>query len=253
VTFFISLLLLLLQASPADAIASDASVDQILDRVDAQSSALENYSARMRLDSRDALSDETERRFGQIYFEVKPPKRRAAVVFQQTIDPSGRGRNRLEHYVYSDGVLSDYDHEAKRLTRRELVRPGESRDPLRLGDGPVPIPFGQRKDDIVKAFQVTPGPAPPSELVKDPTTVAGLHLVPRPGTLLAERGRMSSIDLWLDRATASPVAVVIHESDGDRVSAKFSSPSINAGLDDESRRWLDAPQVDPRDWRIESR
>ena len=253
VAFFISLLLLLVQAASADAIATDASVDEILDRVDEQSVSLENYSARMRLDSRDALSEETERRFGQIYFEVVSPKRRAAVVFQRTIDPSGRGRERLEHYVYADGVLSDYDHEAKRLTRRELLRPGETHDPLRLGEGPVPIPFGQRKADIEKSFVVTAGPTPPTELVKEPDTVVGLHLVPKPGTLLAEKGRMKSIDLWLDRSTASPVAVSIIESDGDRVSAKFSSAKINGDLDEDSRRWLDAPEVDPREWRIESR
>lgn len=201
----------------------------------------------------DALSEETERRFGNVYYEATPPKRRAAVVFQRTIDPSGRGRERVEHYVYADGVLSDYDHEAKRLTRRELVKPGETRDPLRLGEGPVPIPFGQRKADIEKSFVVTPGPQPPAELVKEPDTVVGLHLVPKPGTLLAEKGRMKSIDLWLDRKTASPVAVSIHESDGDRTSARFYSPKINDGLDEESKRWLDAPNVDPREWRVESR
>jgi len=253
VAYLWSLIILVCQAVQPGAIGAESSVDEILDRVDQQSARLADYSARMRLDSRDGLSEETERRFGHIYFQVEQPKRRAAVVFTQTVDPSGRGRERLEHYVYADGILSDYDHEAKRLTRRELARPGDTRDPLRLGDGPVPIPFGQRKVDILKAFTVTAGPAPPGDLVKEPESVVGLHLVPREGTLLAEKGRMQSIDLWLDKATASPVAVRLHEADGDQVSAKFSSPRINQGLDDESRRWLDAPQVDPREWRIESR
>ena len=253
VTLLLSLFILISQAAQSDALSAEDSVDGILDRVDQQSAALENYSARMRLDSLDGLSEETERRFGHIYYQAEQPKRRAAVVFTQTVDPNGRGRERLEHYVYADGILSDYDHEAKRLTRRELTRPGDTRDPLRLGDGPVPIPFGQRKADILKAFEVTPGPQPPSDLVKQPESVVGLHLVPREGTLLAEKGKIRSIDLWLDNATASPVAVRLHEADGDRISAKFSSAKINQGLDAESRRWLDAPQVDPRAWRIESR
>ena len=59
------------------------------------------------------------------------------------MDVDGRVRE-LEHYVYANGVLSDYDHEAK-LTRRQLVQDGELRDPLRLGEGPIPIPIGQRR------------------------------------------------------------------------------------------------------------
>lgn len=232
-------------------IPADASVEVILDHVDARSASLESYTATVRLDSTDGLSEETERRFGRVYFTAAP--RRAAVVFERSIDPSGRARERLEHYVFADGVLSDYDHEAKRLVRRELVKPGETTDPLRLGEGPVPIPFAQRKTDILAAFDVTLGPPPPSSLVKDSACVVGLHLVPKSGTRLANQHDLASIDLWVDRATASPVAVKMNERDGDVVAATFSKVSFNKDLDPEAMKWLLAPDVDPREWRIESR
>ena len=241
---------------PAEAVVADDGVTRILNDVDAQSASLRDFSAGLRLDSLDGLSEETEQRFGRVFYttdQAEPPVRRAAVVLERSMDVDGRVRERLEHYVYANGVLSDYDHEAKKLTRRQLVQDGELRDPLRLGEGPIPIPIGQRKVDILKSFTVHPAPNPPQELVKDPSTVEGLHLVPRPGTLLAEKDRITFIDLWIDRTTKVPVAVSMQEADGDRISARFFKPKMNAGIVEADRAWLDAPEVDPRVWRIESR
>ena len=155
--------------------------------------------------------------------------------------------------MYSDGILSDYDHEAKRLTRRQLVQPGETYDPLRLGEGPIPIPLGQRRVDIEKSFVVSLAPAPKTSLVKDPTRAAGLRLVPRPGTALVEKNKIASIDLWMDRVSGSPVAVSITERDGDQVSARFMDIQLNTGIDEKGERWFSAPEVDPKEWRIEVR
>ena len=240
-------------ASKPAVIPPEASVENILEAVDRHSESLKDFSARMRLDSMDALSEETERRFGRIYYEKMPEKRRAAVVFERTVDSDGRARERLEHYVYSDGILSDYDHEAKRLTRRQLVQPGETYDPLRLGEGPIPIPLGQRRVDIEKSFVVSLAPAPKTSLVKDPTRAAGLRLVPRPGTALVEKNKIASIDLWMDRVSGSPVAVSITERDGDQVSARFMDIQLNTGIDEKGERWFSAPEVDPKEWRIEVR
>jgi outer membrane lipoprotein-sorting protein len=250
-TMYLLLTIMLGFAAPSAIIPPEASVEVILDHVDRRSASLETYVATVRLDSTDGLSEETERRFGRVYFTAAP--RRAAIVFERSIDPSGRARERLEHYVFADGVLSDYDHEAKRLIRRELVKPGETTDPLRLGEGPVPIPFAQRKADILRAFDVTPGPPPPPSLVKDPACVVGLHLVPKDGTRLANQNDLASIDLWIDRTTASPLAIQVNERDGDVVASRFFKASFNAELDETAKKWLLAPDVDPREWRIESR
>ena len=241
---------------PSGAVAADETVTRILDDVDTQSANLRDFSAGIRLDSLDGLSEETEQRFGRVFYtndQADPPNRRAAVVLERSMDVDGRVRERLEHYVYADGVLSDYDHEARKLTRRQLVQDGEQRDPLRLGEGPIPIPIGQRKADILKSFTVAVAPSPPSGLVKDPSEVEGLHLVPRPGTLLAEKDKITFIDLWIDRTTKIPVAVSMQEADGDRISARFFKSKVNAGIEEADRKWLDAPEVDPREWRVDSR
>lgn len=233
----------------------DEGVVATLDAIDAQTLALRDFASRVRMDSYDELADETERRFGRVYLRMPTADgssgRAAAVVFERTIEPSGRARERLEHFVFADGVLSDYDHEAKRLVRRRLVEAGEDRDPLRLGQGPVPIPIAQRKADILAAFDVTAGPAIPERLLKDATDLRALHLVPKPGTSMAEDGRIASIDLWVRGADATPVAVEIHDADGDRTALRFLEPQLNAGLDETAARWLVPPPVDESLWRIE--
>ena len=232
----------------------------LLDAMDAQSLSLQNFTARIRMDVYDDLADETEKRFGRVYLVMPPPAgpesgpiqhRRAAIVFERSVEPSGRARERLEHFVLADGVLSDYDHEAKRLVRRRVVDPGARRDPLRLGEGPIPLPIGQRKADILKYFEVTPAPPIPPRVFKGAEGVVGMHLVPRLGSEMADARKITAIDLWVGKTDYLPIAVEVHERDGDRTSVRFFDPSINAGITDEGRRWLDAPDVDPTVWRIE--
>ena len=235
----------------------DEAVAALLDSIDVQSESLRGFQSRIRMDSYDDLADETERRFGRVWMMVpesgRPTDRMAAVVFERTVESSGRIRERLEHYVYRDCILSDYDHEARRLVRRRICEPDDPRDPLRLGEGPIPIPIGQRKADIVKSFAATIAETPPNRLVRDPGGVVGLHLVPRAGTKLAQEGDIVAIDYWIRSDDAAPVAVEILESTGDRTGLVFMKPTFDPGLDDEGRRWLEAPEVDAATWRIEEK
>ena len=253
----------------------DPETRRLLEAIDAQTLGLRDFASRVRMDTYDDLADETEKRFGRVYM-VMPPlaaeatpnaapsaegeveaqvrkHRRAAIVFERSIEPSGRARERLEHFVLDDGVLSDYDHEAKRLVRRRVVEPGDRRDPLRLGDGPVPLPIGQRSEDIVRHFDVTLAAAVPTRIAKSAEDVVGLHLVPKPGTEMAENRKIASIDLWLVGEDHLPFAVELRERDGDRTTVRFFDPVLNAGIDATARRWLEAPEVDPKVWRIESK
>ena len=264
-------------SSTDDTVTSEADreIRRLLEAIDVQTLALRDFASRVRMDTYDDLADETEKRFGRVYM-VMPPlaaeatpnadppaegeveaqvrkHRRAAIVFERSIEPSGRARERLEHFVLDDGVLSDYDHEAKRLVRRRVVEPGDRRDPLRLGDGPVPIPIGQRSADIIRHFDVTLAPAVPDRIAKSADGVTGLHLVPKPGTEMAENRKIASIDLWLVGEDHLPFAVELRERDGDRTTVRFFDPVLNAGIDATARRWLEAPEVDPKVWRIESK
>lgn len=243
------------QATPKD--ARPPEVELVLDLVDRQSAGLKTYRGRVSMENYDDLADESERRFGRVWLvsPVKddPTSRQAAIVFDRLVESGGRMRERTEHWVYRDGVLSDYDHEAKRLVRRRIVEPGDKRDPLRLGEGPIPIPIGQRKTDIVAAFDVTKAAAVPARLATKTDGVVGIRLVPKAGTKLALDGDMVSIDYWVRAVDGEPVAIEVIEKDRDRVAIRFFESTFNAGIDQEAQRWLVAPDVDAKTWRIEDR
>jgi len=238
--------------------ATDDPMD-VVDRIDRHGRDLRTFSSRIRMDNYDDLADETERRFGRVWLETSPrtagsePDRHAAVVFERTVEGSGRSRERVEHFVYRDGVLHDYDHETKLLVRRRLARSVDDPDPLRLGSGSIPIPVGQRKKDLLEAFEIAVAPDAPTNLVPAGVERRGVRLVPRSGTRLAAEGKIAHIDYWVSPNDGGPISIRVTESDGDRVAVRFFDPRTNPELDAEGRRWLDPPPVDPAEWRIEVR
>ena len=248
---------LVVAAAPPDEAPARTEVDRVLDLVERQSAGLKSYRGRVSMENYDDLADESERRFGRVWL-VAPANgdasaRQAAVVFDRIVESGGRVRERLEHWVYRDGVLSDYDHEAKRLVRRRIAEPGDRRDPLRLGEGPIPIPIGQRKADIVANFDATRAASIPTRITKASDGVVGVRLVPKATTPLAKDGDIDRIDYWIRSSDGEPVAVEMLEKDGDRITIRFLESAFNEPVDDEGRRWLDAPDVDPESWRIEDR
>lgn len=60
----------------------------------------------------------------------------------------------------------------KQFTKRRVARPGEKFDPLRLGEGPFPLPIGQKKSDIVGRYDVALLPATQDLEPNDPDNAA---------------------------------------------------------------------------------
>jgi len=55
--------------------------------------------------------------------------------------------------IVFDGVsLVEMDAESKTFIRRRVVRDGERMDPLKLGEGPLPLPIGQKREEILRRY-----------------------------------------------------------------------------------------------------
>lgn len=63
-----------------------------------------------------------------------------------------RLEKRANWYVFDGQWLLESWPDEKRFKRRQLVAPGETYDPLKIGEGPLPIPIGQKKDDILARY-----------------------------------------------------------------------------------------------------
>jgi hypothetical protein len=234
------------------AAARRARVDAFLDELEKSGATIETLSGGLSLEKHDAFVEETERRFGRIVVDRKDGKRRFAILFDEFVDASGRSSRAVDHWIYADGWLVEQDHANRSFTKRQIVAPGRSLDPLALGEGPIPVPIGQRKSEVLARFDVDEGEIPQDvPMLGSLRNAAALRLVPKDGTPMAKE--TATVDLFYDRTTLAPVGVVIRERNGNRTAARISQPVVNGAVKDDDRALLEIPSPDPREWAIDIR
>lgn len=215
--------------SPAafeEAKAFDA--DRLLDRLERAGNEMRRFEAALTLIRFDALLEESETRLGEVLLARDDEGTRVAVIFDEFIDGSGHGERRRQHWVYADGWLDEIDHHQKRYVRRQLVMPGEDFDPLRIGEGPVPLPIAQRKADVLANFEVIEPPPPTPPMLDRLENFVALRLVPRAGTALA--AETAHIDLFYDADSLAPLGIRVLDRNGDRDTVMLRRPKVNGAF-----------------------
>lgn len=223
-------------APPASAPALDPVADRILTRLEERQ--VEDLKARVswkRTYTEAPGIEETDEQVGEIFYKQGQPCARFLVHFTHKI-VAGR-RHKLDEKHLFDGrwyVELQSRTQPGTVTRREIRPPGDRSDPYRIGEGVFPVPFGQRKADILAEFDVSRDPALDDEQTEH------LRLIPRPGTRTAER--YAQVDLWIARqgrfVAGLPVKVVAINQDSGQgamkssVTVQFSDVQLNNGLSD---------------------
>lgn len=256
--FVLALPLLLVPPEPAPtaphAVQGDAStrVDAFLTELEKSGTTIETLSGGLAVERFDALVEETERRFGRVIVDRKDGKRRFSIYFDEFVDGSGRSDRSVDHWIYADGWLTEQDFRNKSFTKRQIVAPGEHLDPLAIGEGPIPIPIGQKKAEVLARFEVSEGEMPIDiPLLGSLKNAAALRLVPKAGTPMAKD--TAAVELFYDRTTLAPTGVVIREKNGNRTVARISNPVVNGEVKDADRKLLEIPELDPREWTLDVR
>src|SRR5438046_9369676 len=91
--------------------------------------------------------------------------------------------NQRLDYVLEDGWLTDRDYQKKLEVKRQVLKPGQKMNLLKLGEGPFPMPIGQSKEDVKKLFTATK--EKPAK--DDHADTAHVKLVPTPNTQFPKR------------------------------------------------------------------
>ena len=244
-------------ASPSAAEASEArkpfdSADELLDALERATDGLRDFRATVIYDRTDAITGDRERRTGRIALEQPTgdgTRRRFGIAFDQFIDAAGHASPQVQRFAFGDGWLVEFDDARRQCIERQLVPDGARLDPLRLGEGPMPLPVGQRSEDVRRRFTVSLAPAPDAPLLKRLEGVQGLVLVPKPGSGVDED--FKEVRVWYDLRTFAPVGVVATLKGGDVKTVLLREVRVNAGLDDAARAMLDrkAPESWQRDVR----
>ena len=138
------------------------------------------------------LPDEREIKEGEIWYGSAPgdelPKFKVSLK-KRII--AGRASKLDEEHLFDGYWYVEKTPVSKMVTRREVRRKGDPGNPFRLGEGPFPVPFGQKKADVLRQFEVTL--AEPTK--DDPTNTDHLVCKPRQTSNLADL--YAQVDFWI--------------------------------------------------------
>ena len=197
-----------LPASQADAAANqaaqmppNATVDQVLDAMDARGQNLIDFSAKVKLTNSDASTGDSVINEGTVQFQKKPDGNvRIRVAFDK--EQNGDEIDDVDHsYILDAGWLIERDYHKQSETRRQVLKPGEKMNLWKLGEGPFPLPIGQKKEEVRKLFDVTL--LPPAN--DDPANTIHIELKPKAGTPYERR--FGGIEVWVDRSNQFPAQI----------------------------------------------
>ena len=230
-------------AAPSGTLTADASVDQILDALDARGDGLKDFTAQVKLEEVDEAVGNAIVRTGRIWFQrLEGDDARLRLTLDQKTVKEKTIEEKLE-YVYAGGWLIDRDYRRQINVRRQVVRPGEKVNLLKLGQGPLPLPLGQDKADVHKMFEVKKIDAGDAGKL-DPANSTHLELTPKKGTEFARK--FDAIDFWVDRASAMPVRV--RTSEGAQIKTwDLTNLKVNSGLEDKD---FALPNVNEKEWQL---
>jgi len=221
-------------------------VEDILDNV--EHAEISSVTATVSYTRTDPILERREIRTGKILFRTQEGKKREAAILFDTLIIGRRREEIQKHYIFSGRWMAEIDHERKQFIKRELVSPSEEAiDPFELGNGPIPLPIGQKKEAVLSKFDVKRiGRPSEGSLSKLDETVVGLHLTPK-GT-----SDWESIDLFYDPSTWLPVGVQTIEVDGTKRVSRLTNIQLNA-LSKEDAKLLSIETPDPKEWSIDIR
>jgi hypothetical protein len=188
--------------------AVDPAVKRILDHVEKAGRKYKTLEADVNHKFVELLTGDMETRTGSVIFQRGHGDKPTTFRIQfETLKQGPKGRAIPDRLVYAfDGRwLSILKYRSKQMTRVQVAAKGERLEPMRLGKGPFPVPFGQKTADVLEHFEVTtrkPGDG-------DPKNSEYLRLLTRP----AHRKELVFLllEVWVDRKTHLPVQIISHE------------------------------------------
>jgi hypothetical protein len=239
-SLFIALACALLASCPQE---QEMTVEDALTHI--ESVEVNALTARVSYVRTDPILDRKELRSGKLLFREIEGKREAAIVFD-TLIIGRRKETKQKHYIFSGRWMAEVDHDTKQYIKRELVPPDQKNiDPFDLGSGPIPLPIGQKKESVLKKFDVTFTDKPTEgHLAKIEGEVVGLHLEPKVGD------EWAYINLFYDPSTWLPVGVETVEIDGTKRTSRLTDLQLNA-LTDVEVQLLDIKTPDLKEWSID--
>lgn len=217
--------------TPLPSMEDEPTAGNLLDHLERKDADLEQLSAQIRYARVQTLQGDTQERLGDLYYQrgeslADGAGRRFVIDFNRLI-VDGAVRQERTAWGYDGQWLIEKDYETRQYARRRIAEAGAEVDPLRLGSGSgtIPLPIGQRRQDVERYFDAElvgalDGLVPEDDALEDSDAgyrafvrmmggsdgVAGVYqlkLTPREGTEAAQDFRL--IRLWYQKGTLVPM------------------------------------------------
>ncbi len=212
------LLLLMISLSPMLPITAAApqqppsiyTADDLLAALEQADEGLLTLRADIQYDRRLKLQGDRHVRRGVLLYRALPasgtgnpdsalPTRRAFAVDFNRLWVGERQQDDPEQWIFDGEWLIEKRPARRSFIKRRIARPDDGFDPLRIGQGPMPIPIGQRADDIRARYDVELVPADnlfdgQPQLARAVKDSKQLLLTPKPH--LADNAEFTELRLW---------------------------------------------------------
>jgi hypothetical protein len=214
--------------------ASEVPTDDLLDAMEKVGVELRSLKADVAMKETDAASGDDATRTGTIRLQRRGPgDTRGHVVFEKLTANGRIIMEKIEYLLDGDWVIdrvygrSPQDQAGKRETRRQIRKPGDKTDLLKLGEGPFPLPIGQPRDAVEEQFVVTK--LPPDETARP--GLVGLELRPKESNRLSRQ--YETITVWVDPHDAMPrVIETVAPDSGPVKTTTLTNVTLNEGVTD---------------------
>ncbi len=216
-------------------------IDLILQRLEDRGSTVNDLKCKVEYTVEDLLADDKFTKFGEIRYKKKEPNPVFYIYFEK-MHQAGLVNRKKEWYIFDGRFLWEVKEAAKNKIKHEVVKPGETIDLFDIEESPIPIPFGQKKDQIQRNFVVVL--VAPTE--GDPPNTDHLVCKPKPDSRLSKD--FERLEFFVSRDLHLPVRMVSVERGGNQINTAvfpdLSAGSINSELPDsafdlprEARKW----------------
>jgi hypothetical protein len=206
--------------------AKDDGSDAVLDALHKRGVGLNDFTADVSMATIDPLTGDTDTVSGKVWYQNKADgSTRLRIIFDTKLKGGAPVRNYKHEYQLEDRWLIERDHKRRLQVDRQVLKPGQKVNLLKLGEGPFPLPVGQPKEEVRRLFDVKK--VAPAD--GDPAGTQRVELTPAKGTQFERK--FKKIDVWVEDKSNFPRRIGTVEKNTTQKVTDLTNIKVNEGID----------------------